>query len=256
MQSPAVFVSRSDPRQPFVVFEFEEYRLDTGLHTLERNGAAIPIQPRVFALLAYLIQHRRRVVPSSELLATLWRGIDVPPNALHWSVYCARRALGQRKPRQAPIKAVRGVGYQFVTSVRIGSGSGKSPVGTPRQLALAAVAPSDPPAPLEKHVCEVLAQGPGCARFSNEVARALGLRPRAMREQLVVEGVTFFALADDARRQHALRLLASTHVRVEEVATRVGYTRVQNFARAFRRWTGQSPMAYRRRSQGGQARPT
>jgi AraC-like DNA-binding protein len=102
------------------------------------------------------------------------------------------------------------------------------------------------PPGLELRVRELLARMPGEARSARDIAGALGMPPRAMRERLIAEGISFTELADTARKRHALLLLESPHLRVEDVAACVGYTRVQNFARAFRRWTGQSPIAYRR----------
>jgi AraC-like DNA-binding protein len=41
-------------------------------------------------------------------------------------------------------------------------------------------------------------------------------------------------------------LLRSSDLSIETVAERVGYSDVANFTRAFRRWTGSTPAAYRR----------
>jgi AraC-like DNA-binding protein len=107
-------------------------------------------------------------------------------------------------------------------------------------------------------VGEALAQGPGGKPSSEVVARALGMTVRTLRERLFCEGVTFAELLDTARKRHALLLVDARHLRVVDVASCVGYAHVQNFARAFRRWTGQSPRAYRRATQlaaPGQALP-
>jgi AraC-like DNA-binding protein len=59
--------------------------------------------------------------------------------------------------------------------------------------------------------------------------------------------MTFTAIADDVRRQRALLLLENRDLSIAEIATRLGYTEVPNFTRAFRRWTGKTPAAYRDR---------
>jgi DNA-binding winged helix-turn-helix (wHTH) protein len=106
--------------QDAVVFEFDDCRLDTALFRLERAGAVVRVQPRVFDVLCYLIEHRDRVIPRTELLATFWPDVAVLPIVVPWSISRARRAMGQKLPRQYPIRVLRRVGYQFVADVRIG----------------------------------------------------------------------------------------------------------------------------------------
>ena len=221
------------PRSDLAVFHFGDCRLDTALFRLERAGVAVPVQPRVFDVLRYLVEHRDRVVPSSELLAKLWPGVTVRDGAVPWSISRARRAIGQKQPNHAPIRSVRGVGYQFAGEVRVERRDDAAPV--------AVVVPV--PAELAARVRGILAQGN--TGTSESVARLLGIPARALRERLFAEGVSFTSLADAARKRHALLLLDSPHLNVEDVAACVGYAHVQNFARAFRRWTGESPLAYR-----------
>jgi AraC-like DNA-binding protein len=80
----------------------------------------------------------------------------------------------------------------------------------------------------------------------DDTARALGLSARTLKRRLAGEGTDFTTLLDEQRRQRALLLLRSADLSVEEVARRVGYSDVANFTRAFRRWAGTTPTAYRR----------
>jgi AraC-like DNA-binding protein len=79
-----------------------------------------------------------------------------------------------------------------------------------------------------------------------QIASRLELSPRTMRRRLAAEGVSFSTLVDQTRRDEALRLLRSSRLSVEEVARQLGYTTASTFVRAFHRWTGQTPMQYRR----------
>jgi AraC-like DNA-binding protein len=85
----------------------------------------------------------------------------------------------------------------------------------------------------------------------DETARALGLSARTLKRRLADEGTDFSTLLDDQKRQRALLLLRSADLSVEDVAARVGYSDVANFTRAFRRWAGTTPTAYRRAEQKG-----
>lgn len=80
-----------------------------------------------------------------------------------------------------------------------------------------------------------------------EVARSLGISERTLRRRLQQEGRTFRGLVDQTRRQVALSLLTDPRRSVAEVAQRVGFDGSGSFARAFRRWTGESPSSYRTR---------
>jgi AraC-like DNA-binding protein len=79
------------------------------------------------------------------------------------------------------------------------------------------------------------------------VAAELGMSVRTLQRQLGAQGVSFQALAEEARRTRALRLLSQDELSVECIATQLGYGDASNFRRAFRRWTGVSPSDYRSR---------
>jgi AraC-like DNA-binding protein len=81
-----------------------------------------------------------------------------------------------------------------------------------------------------------------------QLAARLETSPRTLRRRLAADGVSFSALVDDGRRVKALRLVRSSRLSIEDVARRLGYAAPSTFARAFQRWTGQTPTQYRRGS--------
>jgi AraC-like DNA-binding protein len=81
-----------------------------------------------------------------------------------------------------------------------------------------------------------------------DLAAELRMSPRTLKRRLAEYGTTFSALRDDVRRQRALLLLDNRSLSVGEIATKLGYSELPNFTRAFRKWTGQTPLAYRERS--------
>jgi len=83
-------------------------------------------------------------------------------------------------------------------------------------------------------------------RSIEEVARRLHVSTRTLKRRLADQGVSFTGLRDEVRRQRALLLLENRGLGLEDVAGRLGYSDVANFSRAFRRWTGQTPAAFRR----------
>ncbi|MET0389806.1 MAG: helix-turn-helix domain-containing protein [Polyangiales bacterium] len=80
------------------------------------------------------------------------------------------------------------------------------------------------------------------------VAQRLGMTERTLQRRLADSGVTFRELLGEQRREWAMQLLAERKLAVGEVAYRLGYSEQTAFARAFRRWTGVSPVDYRRQS--------
>jgi AraC-like DNA-binding protein len=83
-------------------------------------------------------------------------------------------------------------------------------------------------------------------RGLEEVAAELGVSPRTLSRRLAEQGLAFSDLTELERRERALALLTGMGLSLEEVAERLGYSTVPNFVRAFRRWTGTTPGAYRR----------
>jgi AraC-like DNA-binding protein len=78
-----------------------------------------------------------------------------------------------------------------------------------------------------------------------DVARDLHLSPRTLRRRLEAEEVSFSSLVDAERMRRALLLLRSHELTVDDIGERLGYQNIANFTRAFRRWTGKTPSAYR-----------
>jgi AraC-like DNA-binding protein len=83
-------------------------------------------------------------------------------------------------------------------------------------------------------------------RGLEEVAKRLRISTRTLKRRLAEHGTTFSQVVEELRHQRALVLLENQELSVAEVAERLGYTEVPNFGRAFRRWTGMTPVAFRR----------
>ncbi|MCY1056953.1 AraC family transcriptional regulator [Nannocystis sp. SCPEA4] len=79
-----------------------------------------------------------------------------------------------------------------------------------------------------------------------ELADALGLAPRTLQRKLQAEGETLAGLVDAVRRERAAELLAGPQP-LSEVSYLLGFSAPSAFFRAFRRWTGETPEAYRAR---------
>jgi AraC-like DNA-binding protein len=81
-----------------------------------------------------------------------------------------------------------------------------------------------------------------------QAAAALAISPRTLERKLAAQGVSFSKLVADSRREAAFLLLKTSSLSSDAIAQRLGYSTAPNFIRAFRRWTGTTPLAYRRSS--------
>jgi AraC-like DNA-binding protein len=78
-----------------------------------------------------------------------------------------------------------------------------------------------------------------------QVARRLGLSVRSLHRRLAEEGQSYASLASGAAAERAKRLLSDEGRTIQEAAHALGFTKVGSFHRAFRRWTGTTPGAFR-----------
>ena len=77
------------------------------------------------------------------------------------------------------------------------------------------------------------------------IAALLSLRPRTFIRRLDSAGTSFHDLLDETRFELAKRMLENTTLQVCEIADALCYSRASSFDRAFRRWSGDTPVAWR-----------
>jgi len=86
-----------------------------------------------------------------------------------------------------------------------------------------------------------------------ELGQALGLSTATLRRRLDAEGAAWGPLKDEVRRELALQLLAEGRLSVVDIAARLGFEDASTFYRAFRKWTGSAPGAWRSARQAAPA---
>jgi AraC-like DNA-binding protein len=90
--------------------------------------------------------------------------------------------------------------------------------------------------------CARCPEGEPLDRMARQVARSR----RTIQRTLYQHGQSYRSLKDAVRRDAALDLLVNTPQTCEAIAAALGFSEPSAFSRAFRRWTGRSPAAYRR----------
>lgn len=79
----------------------------------------------------------------------------------------------------------------------------------------------------------------------DSVAEKLGMSRQTLFRKLKAEGTTFEKILDELRHKLALHYLSGKKVSVNETAYLVGFSEPAAFSRAFKRWTGSAPRAFR-----------
>ena len=131
------------PVRDRAVYEFGDVRVDMARMAAARGDTPIPLEPKAFDVLVYLLQHRDRVVNKDELLDAVWAGTFVTPNVLSRAVAQIRKALGDESDHAHYIETVAKRGYRFIAPVTVTGPAGVAPV------AITESAGMDPSIPVE-----------------------------------------------------------------------------------------------------------
>ena len=119
---------------PQEIFEFEGFALDPGERTLSRAGVSLPLTPKVFDTLAYMVRNPGRMLSKDELLKEIWPDTFVEEVNLAVNISTLRKVLGEEPQDRRFIVTVPGKGYRFVATVSRKSNAqsnGQGPVISP-----------------------------------------------------------------------------------------------------------------------------
>ena len=96
---------------------FGPFQLDTANHCLWRAEDRVPLTPKAFDVLRYLVEHADRVVTQDELLEAIWPETYVNPEGIRKYVLEIRKALGDQRNPPAFIETFSKRGYRFIEKV-------------------------------------------------------------------------------------------------------------------------------------------
>lgn len=119
------------------IYEFDEFRVDASKRLLTKgDGEHIPLKPKVFDTLLYLVRNGGKVIEKDELMREIWADSIVEENNLNQNISMLRRVFGERPGEQRFIVTVAGHGYRFVPEVRpiLSADPGTADVGTNQRI--------------------------------------------------------------------------------------------------------------------------
>src|SRR5262249_14782003 len=91
-----------------------QWTLDPSDGTIASDGRVARLEPRVMAVLLFLVERQGTVVTHDDLLRGVWHDTHVAPGALARSISILRRALGDDAREPTYIETVPKRGYRFV----------------------------------------------------------------------------------------------------------------------------------------------
>src|SRR5262249_36540950 len=100
------------------LYEFGPFVLDIRARVLSKEGEPLPLAPKSFDVLVYLVRNAGRAVTREELLGAGWPDVVVGDGTLTQAVFVVRRALGETDERAKFLVTVPRVGYRFSDEVR------------------------------------------------------------------------------------------------------------------------------------------
>jgi len=102
---------------------------------------------------------------------------------------------------------------------------------------------------LAKQVAQLIRELLATGHLSAErVAQAACMTPRTLQRRLAQEGTSYKAVLEEVRSRLAQDYLRDPRLSMAEISYLLGFSEPSAFARAFRRWTGVSPLQLRRQT--------
>jgi Tol biopolymer transport system component/DNA-binding winged helix-turn-helix (wHTH) protein len=105
------------------VFLFDDVRVDPHFARVLKSGSEVPIEPKAFDLLIFLIKNRGRLLEKGELLDAVWKDAIVTENALTREIARLRKTLGDDPKAARYIQTVHTRGYRFIADVGVVNGA-------------------------------------------------------------------------------------------------------------------------------------
>src|SRR6266566_7696500 len=109
---------------PANVYEFGDFQLDAAKRRLRRlDGTPVPLTPRVFDTLLYMVEHHDSVMDKEQIMEAVWPDSIVEENNLAQAIWKLRQVFGETPGSHSYIVTVPGRGYRFVAEVNKRNGN-------------------------------------------------------------------------------------------------------------------------------------
>ena len=98
-------------------YEFGPFRIDPVERLVMRDGALVPLPPKAFDTLLFLVRNSGRILSKEELMKATWPDTFVEEASLAQNISVLRRALGEAGGERQYIETIPRRGYRFLPQV-------------------------------------------------------------------------------------------------------------------------------------------
>src|SRR4029450_6179671 len=124
---------------------FPPFHLDLTTESLGYGSQRLPLRPKAWPLLRYLVENSQRLITQAELLDTIWQREYVSDGLVRGSIRELRRVLQDEATAPRFMETVRGRGYRFTAAVSATPLPLPIPEGPPQPQRSALLAPEVSP---------------------------------------------------------------------------------------------------------------
>jgi Tol biopolymer transport system component/DNA-binding winged helix-turn-helix (wHTH) protein len=114
-----------------LIYLFDDLQVNLRTCKVMKEGRPLPLEPKAFEVLVFLIKHRGRLVERNELLDAVWKESFVTPNALTRVIAHLRKILGDDAKEARYIETAPTRGYRFIADVEIKNDEDSAENGDP-----------------------------------------------------------------------------------------------------------------------------
>ena len=99
-------------------YEFGPFRIDASERQLLRDGAVVPLTPKVFDVLLALVENSGHILSKDEVMKLVWSNTAVEEGNIARNISTLRNVLGERPRQHQYIETIPWRGYRFVGNVK------------------------------------------------------------------------------------------------------------------------------------------
>ena len=110
---------RAQAEDSYLVFRFADVEVCEAEFSVARAGRRLPVEPKAFKVLLYLLLNPGRLIPKDELLDAVWGDTAVTENSLTRSIALLRHVLGDDPHQARYVETVATIGYRFICPVEV-----------------------------------------------------------------------------------------------------------------------------------------